>query len=232
MTLEPLLSIVQSPFFHLTLTGVSWCIGLSIQKKTQHILCNPLLIAVILVMTTLFVLKIPYSTYQEGTQVMSFFLTPVTAVLGLNIYRQRRILKEYFLPVLVGCFMGCVTSLGLTLLLGHLCTMDPLLENSLLSKSVTTAIALGIAESRGGIVSLAAAGVMVAGLTGAMFAPLFARCFGIKDPVAEGLAIGACSHALGTSRAMTIGTVQGAMSSVSICVSGVFTSILVQFIAV
>lgn len=217
---------VSSPFFSLTLTGGYWCVGLWIQKKTGHLLCNPLLITVTLLIATLVILDIPYETYKNGTSIMAFFLTPVTTVLGLNIYRQRTVLKEYFLPVLVGCFMGCVTSLGLTILLGTLMNMDEVLQNSLLPKSVTTAIALGIAESRGGVVSLAAAGVMVAGLTGAMFSPIFAKIFKITDPVAEGLAIGTSSHALGTSRAMSIGKVQGAMSSIAICVSGIFTSFL------
>ena len=108
--------------------------------------------------------------------------------------------------------------------------VDDALAASLLPKSVTTAIAIGIAESRGGIGGIAAAAVMVAGLTGAVFAPLFARLFHITDPVAEGLAIGSCSHALGTTRAMEIGPVQGAMSSIAICVCGILTSILVLFL--
>lgn len=223
-------TISFSSYFHLGLTGLGWCLGLSIQKKTGHILCNPLLIAVSFVIFVLILLDVPYANYQEGTAILKFFLGPVTAVLGLNIYRQRKVLGEYFLPILVGCFMGCVTSLGLTLCFGYLLSVEETLLHSLLSKSVTTAISLAIAESRGGVVSLAAAGVMVAGLTGAMFAPSFAKLFHIQDPVAEGIAIGACSHALGTSRAMTIGEVQGAMSSIAICVSGIFTSFLVLLV--
>ena len=157
-------------------------------------------------------------------------LGPVTAVLALNIYNQRRILKENFLPVLVGCLAGSLTSVGSILLLCRVFHVDEALTASLLPKSVTTAIAMGIAESRGGVAGIAAAAVMVAGLTGAVLAPLFARLFHITEPVAEGLAIGACSHALGTTRAMEIGPVQGAMSSMSICICGILTSILALFL--
>lgn len=222
--------LTNSTYFHLALTGFGWCLGVHIQKKTGHILCNPLLIAVFFVICSLKILGIPYAAYEEGSSVLKFFLGPVTAVLGLNIYRQRIVLGTYFFPILTGCFMGCVSSLALILCLGQLLAMEEELLQSLLSKSVTTAISLAIAESRGGIVSLAAAGVMVAGLTGAIFAPSFAKLFKITDPVAEGLAIGTSSHALGTSRAMEMGEVQGAMSSIAICVSGIFTSFLVLFI--
>ena len=157
-------------------------------------------------------------------------LGPVTAVLALNIYNQRAILKEHFLPVLAGCLVGSLTSVGSILALCRVFRVEEALTASLLPKSVTTAIAMGIAESHGGVAGIAAAAVMVAGITGAVFAPLFARVFRITEPVAEGLAIGACSHALGTTRAIEIGSVQGAMSSIAICVCGIITSLLALFL--
>ena len=157
-------------------------------------------------------------------------LGPVTAILALNIYRQRTVLQEYFVPVVTGCLVGSITSIASVYLLCKLFGLDEALTASLIPKSVTTAIALGIAESRGGIQGIAAAGVIVAGVCGAMFAPLFAKLFHITEPVAEGLAIGASSHALGTTKAMEIGSVQGAMSSIAICVCGIMTSVLVLFL--
>ena len=132
--------------------------------------------------------------------------------------------------MLAGCLAGSLTSMGSVLLLCRVFQVEQALAASLLPKSVTTAIAIGIAESRGGVGGIAAAAVMVAGLTGAALAPLFARLFRVTDPVAEGLAIGACSHALGTTRAMEIGHVQGAMSSIAICVCGIMTSVLALFL--
>lgn len=223
-------ALLSSPFFGLTLSAAAWCFGCWVQKKTGLLLCNPLLIAVTLILAGLSVFGIPYETYAIGGDFVKLMLGPVTAVLALNIYNQRTILKENFLPVLAGCLAGSLTSVGSILALCRVFHVDQALTASLLPKSVTTAIAMGIAESHGGVAGIAAAAVMVAGLTGAVFAPLFAKRFRITEPVAEGLAIGACSHALGTTRAMEIGQVQGAMSSIAICVCGIMTSILALFL--
>ena len=215
-------AILTSPFFGLALSAAAWCAGLWVQKKTGWVLCNPLIIAGVLIIAILAVFHIPLEHYNQGA--------PVTAVLALNIYHQRAVLKEYFLPVLAGCLAGTLASLGSVLALCRLFQLEEVLTASLLPKSVTTAIALGIAESQGGIQGVAAAAVILAGLVGAVFAPLFAKWFRITDPVAEGLAIGACSHALGTTKAMEIGEIQGAMSSIAICVCGIFTSLLALFL--
>ena len=223
-------ALLNSPFLGLTLTAAAWCFGCWVQKKTGFLLCNPLLIAVALIIAVLAVFQIPYETYAAGGDFIKLMLGPVTAVLALNIYNQRDILREHFLPVLTGCLVGSLTSAGSVMLLCRVFHVEEALAASLLPKSVTTAIAIGIAESRGGVGGIAAAAVMVAGITGAVFAPLFARLFHVTEPVAEGLAIGACSHALGTTRAIEIGQVQGAMSSIAICVCGIFTSILALFL--
>ncbi|MCI9169652.1 MAG: LrgB family protein [Lawsonibacter sp.] len=221
-------AMLSSPLFGLTLSAAAWWAGRRVQKKIGPL--PPLLTAAALVIAVLSLFRIPYERYAAGGDFIKLMLGPVTAVLALNIYNQRSILKEHFLPVLAGCLAGSLTSVGSILALCKAFHVDDALAASLLPKSVTTAIAIGIAESRGGIGGIAAAAVMVAGLTGAVFAPLFARLFHITDPVAEGLAIGACSHALGTTRAMEIGPVQGAMSSIAICVCGILTSILVLFL--
>lgn len=220
--------ILSSPLFGLTLSAAAWCAGLQVQKKVG--LLPPVLPATALIIAALSLLRIPYDCYAAGGSFIRLMLGPVTAVLALNIYNQRAILKKHFLPVLAGCLAGCLTSVGSILLLCRVFRVDDALAASLLPKSVTTAIAIGIAESRGGVGGIAAAAVMVAGLSGAVFAPLLAKLFHITDPVAEGLAIGACSHALGTTRAMEIGPVQGAMSSIAICVCGILTSILALFL--
>lgn len=218
-------AMLSSPLFGLALSAAAWCVGLQVQKRFKPL--PPLLTAAALVIAALSLFRIPYERYAAGGDFIKLMLGPVTAVLALNIYNQRSILKEHFLPVLAGCLAGSLTSVGSVLALCRVFHVDDALAASLLPKSVTTAIAIGIAESRGGIGGIAAAAVMAAGLTGAVFAPLFARLFHITDPVAEGLAIGACSHALGTTRAMEIGPVQGAMSSIAICVCGILTSVLV-----
>ena len=223
-------AIINTPLFALTLTCLAWSIGVWVQKKTGFLLCNPLIIATALIIAVLVVLQIPYSTYCLGGNMISLMLGPVTAVLALNIYNQRKLLGKYFLPVVVGCLVGCLTSIGSISLLCKLLSVDAVISASLLPKSVTTAIALAISESRGGIPGITSAAVLIAGSVGAIFAPLFAKLFHITDPVAEGIAIGASSHALGTTKALEIGELQGAMSSISICICGIITSVLVLFL--
>ena len=167
--------------------------------------------------------------YNAGGSIIKLLLAPATAVLALNIYQQRAILKRNFWPVVLGCFVGSLVSMLLVQVLCRLFQAEASLLNSLLPKSVTTAIAVSIAESSGGLPALTAASVIITGIEGAMLAPLFAKVFHVTDPVVEGVAIGACSHAVGTSKALEIGPLQGAMSSIALCVCGIITSILAMF---
>lgn len=222
-------AMLTSPFFGLALSIAAWCGGVWLQKKTKWVLCNPLLIASLVIIAILAVFRIPLADYNQGGDIIKLMLGPVTVVLALNIYDERKVLKEYFFPVLAGCLVGSAASLASVLLLCRVFNLDEMLTASLLPKSVTTAIAVGIAESQGGTAGIAAAAVVLAGVVGAVFAPLFAKWFRVTDPVAQGLATGACSHALGTTKAMEMGELQGAMSSIAICVCGIFTSIIAMF---
>lgn len=222
-------AMTTSPFFGLTLSALAWCFGSWVRRKTGSILCNPMIFAVGGIILFLVITGIPYGHYAVGGDIIKMMLAPVTVVLAFNIYNQRKVLGEYFVPVLVGCTVGSAASMGSILGLCYLVDIDRVLTVSMMPKSCTTAIAIGIAESNGGVAGLAAAGVMIAGLTGAVFAPVFSKLFRVKDPVAEGLAIGACSHALGTTKAMEIGPIQGAMSSIAICLCGIISSVLALF---
>ena len=219
--------ILSSPFFGLFLTCAAWELGKWVQARTRILLLTPIVVASAAILLLLVGLHIPYAAYETGGSLISMLLGPVTAVLALNIYQQRKLLREYFLPVLAGCLVGCLVSVGSVLLLCRLLAVDASIAASLLPKSVTTAIAIAISDSGGGIQGITAAAVILAGIVGAVFAPAFAKLFRIADPVAEGGALGACSHALGTARALELGALQGAMSSVSLCVSGILTSLRV-----
>lgn len=223
-------AILSSPFFGLVLTCLAWCAGCWLQKRTGLFLLNPMVVAVAIILAVLVALDIPYAAYDLGGSIITLMLGPVTAVLALNVYHQRTLLREYFWPVLAGCLAGTLTSVGSILLMCRLLALDASITASLLPKSVTTAIAVAISDTGGGIQSITVAAVLIAGAVGAIFSPLFARLFRITDPVAEGVAIGACSHALGTAKAMEIGEIQGAMSSIAICVCGIFTSLLALFL--
>lgn len=225
-----MIELLNSPFFGLSLTLVCWCAAVRLQKKTGLLVCNPVLICALMIIGILTIFDIPLSYYTQGGNIIKLVMGPVTAVLALNIYQQRLILKQYFVPVLVGCTAGSVASMVSVLLLCRLFHVDEVFTVSVLPKSVTTAIALGISESGGGIPGITAAAVVLTGVEGAMLAPFFTRLFRITDPVAEGVAIGACSHAIGTSKALEIGQLQGAMSSIAICVCGIVTSVLALLI--
>ena len=223
-------AVLSSPLFGLTLTAGAWYLGLRLQQRTRLVICNPLLTAALIIIGVLTLFGVSPEQYSIGGDLIQTMLGPVTAVLALNIYHQRTVLGRCFVPVLAGCLTGSLTSLASVLVLCRAFGVDEILTASLLPKSVTTAIAIGISESRGGIQGIAAAAVVLAGIEGALLAPLFARVFRVTDPVAHGVAVGACSHALGTTRAMEEGELQGAMSSVSLCVCGIMTSVLALFV--
>ena len=159
-------AMLSSPFFGLGLTCAAWCVGVFLQKKTGFLLCNPMLIATIVVVAVLAVFRIPYADYLQGSSMLTLMLSPVTAVLALNVYNQRRLLGEYFLPVIVGCLVGTLTSVGSVLLLCKLMAVNASMTSALLPKSVTTAIAIAISENLGGIPGVTAAAVVIAGVVG------------------------------------------------------------------
>ncbi len=223
-------AILASPLLGIVLCCAAWWAGLWLQNKTRLVLCNPLVVATALVILALRVFRIPYEAFELGGSIITLMLGPVTAVLALNIYQQRRLLGRYFLPVLAGCLAGCLASVGCILLLCRLLAVQGSVAAALFPKSVTAAIAIALSEQKGGIAGITVAAVIAAGVTGALFAPLFARIFRITDPVAQGVATGACSHALGTTRALEAGQLQGAMSSISICICGILTSVLALFL--
>ena len=222
-------SIITSPFFGLGLCTAAWCVGCWVRKKTGFVLCNPLIIAAVLIIAFLMLTGISYDYFAIGGDMLKATLGPVTVVLAVSVYEKRKVLGEHFIPVVTGCLVGSITSLVCVLGLCRLFRVDEVLTASMLPKSCTTAIAIGISESHGGITGIAVAGVLAAGVTGAVFVPLFAKLFRVKDPVEEGVAIGACSHALGTTKALEIGKLQGAMSSIAICICGIMTSVFVMF---
>lgn len=216
-------ALLSTPLFGLALCIATFLLGRWLQKKTGLLLANPIIIATVICIALLVLLDIPYEQFAAGAGIIHMMLGPVTAVLALGIYNQRTVLKQYFLPVLLGCAAGSATSMGSILALCRLFHVDEAITAALLPKSCTTAIALSISESKGGLTAVTAAAVMIAGITGALCAPLFAKWFHITDPMAQGIATGACSHALGTSKAREMGELQGAMSSIAIGVCGLIS---------
>jgi predicted murein hydrolase (TIGR00659 family) len=219
--------LAQFTYFGMALSIFAYFIGFYIQKKFRHPLLNPLLIAIILVCGILVLFQINYETYNKTASYITYFLTPATVCLAVPLYRQVEILKRNFVAILAGIFCGCIAHLAVIAGLGYLLHVDKVLILSLLSKSVTTPIALGITGEIGGIGSVTVLGVMIAGLMGAVLGPKILGLFHVKLPTSQGLALGTASHAVGTSKAIELGEIQAAMSSLAIVVTGILTVILV-----
>ena len=219
----------ESPFFGVTLTILAYWAGCKIQKKTGLVICNGLVLAVLMIIAVLVVFDIPYEAYNAGGSLINLFLGPATVCLAVTIYSQIDLLKKNFLPILVGCAAGTLTSVFSIWGMCRLFGLDDALTVSLLPKSVTTPIATAISEGQGGIVSITVAAVIYTGILGNLCAPALVRMLRVKDPVAAGLAIGACSHAMGTARALELGETEGAMSGLAIGLCGIATTVLALF---
>jgi predicted murein hydrolase (TIGR00659 family) len=221
----------ESLFFGMALSLVAYRIGFGIQKKWKKVFFNPLLIAIVIVIAFLSITGITYETYQYGAKYLSYFLTPVTVCLAVPLYKQLQVLKDNLAAVIISIALGCIAHAGILVALAAFFRLDDQLLLSLLPKSITTAIALGVSSEVGGIQGITVIGVMVAGISGAVVGPTLLKLFHITEPVAQGLAMGSCSHAIGTSKAIELGEVQAAMSSLAIVVTGILTVIVVPWIA-
>lgn len=222
--------ISSSPLMGILLCLGTFWLGTMLQNKTGWILANPLMISVVLSILFLYAFSIPYETFAVSADFLNIMLVPATAVLAINIYEQRKILKNYFLPIVIGCTVGSITSLVSVMILSRLFLLDDKIAAALLPKSCTTAIAIDIAKSHGGLTALTVVAVIFTGILGAVFAPALCKIFGIKNEVAQGIAIGTSSHALGTTKAVEMGDIQGSMSGVALSVTGIITVILTLFL--
>lgn len=222
--------LIQSPLFGIVLSIFAYELGVQINRKLRTPIANPLLIAIVLVILVLKIFRIPAESYQQGGNIISLFLGPATAVLAISVYSQLETLKKNLLPVIAGCLAGAVASIGSVFLLCKAFGLDEKLTASLLPKSVTTPIAMEISKNLGGIVPVTIAAVILTGIMGAVLAPILIRLFHIDNSVAAGVAIGASSHAVGTSKAIEIGETEGAMSGIAIGISGIITVLLSMFL--
>ena len=213
----------SSVFFGVFVTLAAYFLGLKVKEKTGLAIMNPLLIAIVLVMLLLRGLDIDYAAYNQSARLVSSLLTPATVCLAVPLYEQLQLLKRHKAAILTGVISGVLTSLVCVLVLAMLFRLDHAAYVTLLPKSITTAIGMGVSEQLGGHVSITVAVIIITGVIGNMIAESVCRAFHITDPIARGVAIGTASHAIGTTKAMEMGEVEGAMSSLSIVVAGVLT---------
>ena len=224
MTLTELLSSIS--LFPLVLTVGAYQIGLWCRKKWDHPVCNPILIAVLLVIGVLLITGVPVETYQAGTAGIQWLLTPATVCLALPLYEHLKVLKKNLPAILTGVIAGTMSSLAVILLLCRVFRLDGQFSVSLLPKSITTAMGIVLSEQNGGIPSLTTTAIIVTGILGSLIGTTLCKLLKLKDPIAQGVAFGTASHVIGTTKASELGQLQGAVSSLSLSVAGILTAVL------
>ena len=201
-------------------------IGLQLRKKFDSPFVNALLIAIVLTICFLLVTRVEYSSYMHSAQYLSYLLTPATVSLAIPLYEKIKLLKENLLSILISILAGCIASLSSILLFSVLFKFSHAEYVTFLPKSITTAIGMSVSEELGGNTSITVAVIIITGIFGNIIAESFLKLIKVKQPIARGLAIGTASHAIGTSKAMEMGEVEGAMSSLAIVISGIITVVL------
>ena len=221
--------MTDSIFFGAVISVVGYLIGIFLRKKISVL--NPLLVSIIFVIAVIKIFHIDYETYNSGAKYISYLLTPATVCLAIPLYRQISVLKEHAKEVLIGILAGVLASKGSILLMSYLFGLTHEQYVTLLPKSITTAIGMGVSEELGGIQTITVAVIIITGVLGNIIAEAVLKIFRIKEPVAKGLAIGTASHAIGTTKALEIGEIEGAMSSLSVAVAGLMTVISASIFA-
>lgn len=223
-------ALLDTPLFGILLSVLAYEAGILIQRKYRKPYLNPLLLAILFVIGILLLFHLPKESYDKGGSFILFFLGPATVVLAIPLYRQMELLRKDLVPILTGILVGSTTSVLSVIFFSKVFRVDLQVAVSMLPKSVTTAIGMEVSKQIGGIVSLSVAVIVLTGIMGAVLGPALLKLFRIKDPVAQGVAIGTASHAVGTSKAMELGETQGAMSGLSIGLAGLATVILVPLL--
>ncbi len=213
----------QSVFFGVFVSLAAYAVGVFIKNKTKFSLFNPLLISIIITSAVVIFAGTDYDVYYEGAKYISYLLTPATVALAIPLYEQVTVLKKNFKAIIAGIVSGVITSLCSILAMAIIFGFTYEQYVTFLPKSITTAIGMGVSEELGGYVSITVAVIIITGVLGSVIAEGVLKLFKITDPCAKGIAIGTASHAVGTSKAMEIGKTEGAMSGLSIVVSGLLT---------
>ncbi|MFA6341248.1 MAG: LrgB family protein [Fibrobacteraceae bacterium] len=221
---------LNTPLFGILISLISFEIGIFLSRRYKLAIFNPLLIANILLIGFLFLTGISLDTYNLGGDYISFFLSPATVVLAVPLYKQLPNLRQNIVPILAGITAGCLVSILCVVLFASLANLSEPLWISLVPKSITTPMGVELSKEIGGIPAITVIAIVVTGITGAIVAPFVCRIFRIHDEIAQGIAIGTASHAVGTTRAMEMGEIQGAMSSLAIGITGIITAIIAPWI--
>ena len=215
----------NSVFFGVLISLGAYFFGMWLKKKTGWAVMNPLLVSIVLIISFLMISGVSYKSYNAGANCLSYLLTPATICLAVPLYQQVELLKKHYKAVIAGISAGVLSSLLSVLLLALLFRFGHEAYVTFLPKSITTAIGISVSEELGGFVSVTVVVIVITGVLGNIFAEKFLKLLKIEEPIAKGIAIGSSSHAIGTAKAMEMGSIEGAMSGLSIVVCGILTVI-------
>lgn len=218
--------LTSNPLFGIFLTISTFLLGGKLHKRWPIPIFTPLAFSIMSIIIILMVFNIDYETFQMGGQFIHLLITPATVALAIILEKNYRYLKENYFSIILGIGLGVVVHTFIIFIFSLIFQFSEELFATFYPKSITTAIAVGVAESYGGIGSLTVTLVILTGIIGAIISPSLLRWFKIDDPVAQGVAIGSGAHAMGTSKAIELGEVQGAMSGLSIILTGIVVVIL------
>ena len=220
-----------STYFFTTLTVIAYALAAALQKKTRLVILNPIMLSALGIIAFLNALDIPVGVYQNGCQILSYLLTPATICLAISFYEQIGRLKKHLIPILAGIIAGVLCSAGSIYLLAKLFGLPDVILLSLLPKSVTSAIGIPLSDEIGGIGALTMAAISITGISGNILAPVYCKWFRLDDPVSQGVAVGTASHVIGTARAMEMGELTGAVSSLSLTIAAIITAFFLSSVA-
>lgn len=223
-------SILNSPLFGIGLCILTFEIGLLLYRRTLIPIFNPILISISLISLVMLGFNIDLAKFETGGKIISAFLGPATVILAVPLYNQLEVIKKNLLSIFLGIISGCFASAFSVLLLSKFFKLTDKLTFTLLPKSITTPIGMELSKQLGGFESLTVISIIVTGIFGAVFSPMVLKLFKIHDPIAKGIAIGTSSHAVGTSKALEMGEIEGAMSSLSIGIAGLLTVFIVPLV--
>lgn len=223
--------MAQSLYFGVVISLLTYWFGMWLKKRLGWAVLNPILTSVAMVIVFLKALKVDYGVYNEGAKYISYLLTPATVCLAIPLYKQLELLKKNWMAVAAAILAGVAASAASIFVLCLLFRMEHVYYVTLLPKSITTAIGMGVSEEAGGIVTITVVCIIVTGILGNIMGETVFKLLRLKNPIAKGLALGTSAHAVGTAKALELGEIEGAMSSLSVAVAGLLTVLAVPLVS-
>jgi len=217
------MELTKDPLFGMFLTLITFVLFKKLSDKVKSSLLNPLVLSLIFIIVFLETFKIPYENYYNGAEIFNTMIIPATVALAIPLYKNFNLLKKYYKEILFSIGFSTLVLTSLLAISMALLDVDKEILSSVLPKSVTTAIAVGVSEQIQGIQAITIIMVIICGNIGAVFGELIFDLFHIHHPIAQGISLGTTSHAVGTSKAIELGEIQGSMSGLAIIVTGLFT---------